>query len=73
MEHTACLRIAILALLGTALLADSDGITHTTYFTNGSNCEVPTDLSFCDRCIMTDACCLYLPVSQDNSKCSAYW
>ncbi|KAG6354594.1 hypothetical protein INS49_004612 [Diaporthe citri] len=57
----------------TALLADSDMITHTTYFTNGSNCVVHTDLSFCDRCITSDACCLYLPVAQDNSKCSAYW
>lgn len=57
----------------TALLGDSDGITHTTYFTNGSGCQVRTDLSFCDRCITSDTCCLYLPVAQDNSECSAYW
>lgn len=55
------------------LLDDSDGITHTTYFTNGSGCEMRTDLSFSDRCTTSIFCCLRLPVAQDNSKCSAYW
>ena len=57
----------------TAALMDSDQITHTTYFTNGSSCAISDQLQNYDRCITSDNCCLYLPVAQDNSKCSAFW
>lgn len=55
-------------------LKDTDGLTHTTYFTNGSSCVLldGPQPSF-GRCITSDNCCMPIPLVQDNSKCSGYW
>ncbi|KAI3393246.1 hypothetical protein diail_4535 [Diaporthe ilicicola] len=79
-DHIGCWNVAAEACCSsadpfcvTALLADSDGLTHTVYFTNGTECELHDDLNNFSRCVTPEMCCMSLPLVQDDSKCSAYW
>lgn len=57
----------------TAALLDVNGLTHTTYATNSSNCAVSDKPKNYDRCISSVDCCLFLTgLERHTEKCSAF-
>ncbi|KAH8766192.1 hypothetical protein F5883DRAFT_674388 [Diaporthe sp. PMI_573] len=70
-EHFCCRSSAPFCNAGA--LMDSDGITHTTYLTNGTDCDPHEEPRNYKRCTSSGNCCMYLDLDRGGGRCSAFW